>query len=154
MNKETLIKTLAKKNSGSWFNITWKSDLPLLKAAKDQNVTAYKMTSAQCRKEISYAAQKSVQAKVQRGYQLTHELPWGKWVEGYEGLLIENKGINYVRLYFGPNKSETKYYLNGKEVTYNDLKESGMIQNGYFNKKSSERPDCITVKVDNIQVIK
>lgn len=154
MNTSMIITTLGKKNNGSWFNIQWVSDLPVNAASKKSGVVAYKITTAQCRKGIRYSSQKSVQAKVENGKVLDHELPWGKWVEGHEGLLIEHKENIYVRLYLGPNTPHTSYFLNGKEVTIDELKESGCILNSFFKPTSSaEKPDALTVKAQNIQQI-
>lgn len=153
MNTSMIISTLNKKRNGSWFNASWVSDLPLNAAAKKAGVIGYKITNAQCRKGIQYKSQKNVKAKIDHGYELKSELPWGNWKSGHEGLIIEHKNNNYVRLYLGPNKSKVEYYLNGSKVTYEDLKNSGYLQASFFN-KSDEKPDAITVKCENIQEIK
>jgi len=152
MNTSMIVTKLNKKRNGTWFNVSWASDLPLTAAAKKAGVIGYKVTSAQCRKGIEYKSQKSVQDKITQGYELKSELPWGKWKDSYSGLIIEHKECDYVRLYLGPNKPKVEYFLNGSKVTYNDLKNSGYLQASFFN-KTEEKPDAITVKCENIQEI-
>ena len=152
MNTNMIIAKLNNKQNGSWFNVKWCSDIPMVAAYKKMGHVAYKITAAQCRKGIEYAKQKSVIAKVDKGYVLAHELPWGQWKEGYKGLLLEHKNEDYLRLYFGPNKTETKYYIDGIEYTYQELKDSNMILPSFFT-KAHEKPDCISVKCKNIQEI-
>jgi len=151
MLTNAIIEVLNKKQNGSWFNAEWTTDIPLSAQAKKEGHTAYKTTTAQCRKGINYASQKSVQMKVDHGHQLTHELPWGQWKQGHEGLILEHKGVDYVRLYLGPNKASVDYYLDGEKVTWDALKESGLVLNSFFN-KPSERPDCISIKAANLKV--
>lgn len=152
MNTQMIIDKLAKKANGSWFSVEWTSDLPLKAAWKKTGHTAYKITKAQCRKGIEYKNLKDVKEKVANGYELTHELPFGEWMEGQEGLILTHKGADYVRLYFGPNKTHTTYYIDGKEYTWDELKASEMLQNSFFN-RSHEKPACISVKAANIQAI-
>lgn len=153
MNTQKLVATLSTKKNGSWFNMRWVSDVKLSASAKKMGVTAYKITEAQVRKGINYTHQKSVQMKVESGEkQLTHELPWGNWKEGYDNLIIEHKGNDYVRLYLGANNPKVKYVLNGKEVTKKELQESGYVLKSYFT-ESTEKPDALTVKVANVEAI-
>ena len=154
MTTSMIINKLATKQNGAFFKIRWASELPLTADAKRLGVTAYKLTEATCRKGISYQNQKSVQAKVDEGKILTHEIPWGKWHRENKGLVIQHKGKDYIRLYMGPNKSKTTYILNGAICTYDDLKNSGYILNSWFNKnESGEKPDALTLKSESIQMI-
>jgi len=44
-------------------------------------------------------------------------LPWGKWVEGLEGYVIEHKGNYYLRVASSySNTTKSIYTLNGVEV--------------------------------------
>ena len=98
MNTNAIIMKLNNKNNGQFFKISWMSDVPITASAKARGQVVYKYTTGTVRKGINYANQKSVQMKVQNeGKVLTHELPWGHWMEGHEGLLIEHKGKTYVR---------------------------------------------------------
>lgn len=147
MNTNTIIDKLNTKRNGSWFLITWESDLPLVASAKKAGVTGYKRVTAQCRKGINYTHIKSVQKKHGLEYK-AEQLPWGNWKEGREGLIIEHKNNDYLRLYYGPNKSKVEYYLNGRKVTREELYNSGMVQKSYF--KAKEKSECISVKTNNI----
>lgn len=152
MNKSMIIDALNQKKNGAFFSVRLVSDVKLTAAAKKSGITAYKVTDMTARKGIDYKAQKSVQAKVDAGKVLTHELPWGNWIEGLEGVMLEHKGATYVRLYSAPNKATCRYYLNGKKVTLEELKDSGYVLNSYFN-KSGEKPDAMTVRIENVQKI-
>lgn len=54
-------------------------------------------------------------------------LPWGQWVEGYEGWVIEHKGVLYLRVAAGKTVKAPKasVYLaeDGSELTYDQVKE-------------------------------
>ena len=154
MTTSMIINKLATKQNGAFFKIRWASELPLTAAAKKLGITAYKLTEAICRKGIDYKNQKSVQAKVDEGKILTHELPWGSWHPEHKGLVIQHKGKDYIRLYLGPNKTKTTYILNGAICTYDDLKNSGYVLNSWFNKtEAGEKPDALTLKSESIQMI-
>lgn len=150
METKAIINKLSKIQNGAFFKIRWMTELPLTAAAKREGITALKLTSATMRKGIKYSNQKSVQLKVEKeGKSLTSELPWGKWHPDYKGLVIQHKDKDYIRLYSSPNKSKAEYILNGEIVSYEKLKESGYIQNSYFN-KTSESPDAMTLKAESI----
>ena len=139
MNTSMIIDTLSRKQNGSFFKIRLVSDVKLNAEAKRNGVVAYKVSDMTVRKGIDYKNQKCVKEKVEAGKVLTHELPFGEWAKGYEGLVIEHKG--------------NKYILNGKEVSLDDLKKSGLVLNSYFSDSRKEKPDCMTVKAENIQEI-
>ena len=157
MNTTTIISKLSTIQNGSWFNVKLMSPVPLSAKGKKDGVVIYKISEMQCRKGIEYKNQKVVKAKVEAGKVLTHELPWGNWIKGHEGLLIEHKGLNYVRLYLGANKPKVSYELifakNGKvmklALTKEQLLKAGWVTKSWAEKKS-ERPDAMTVRVDNI----
>lgn len=152
MNTNLLINTLGAKNNGAFFKIFYITDVSISAQAKRDGNVVIKCTTATVRKEINYDKMKSVQAKVAQGKVLTHKLPFGNWAEGHEGLLIEHKGKTYVRLYNSPNKPKSDYFLNGRPIEKEKLKNMGIVLNSYWNKSSSV-PDCITVNVANIQEI-
>ena len=78
-------------------------------------------------------------------------LPWGKWKEGMEGVIIEHTNAkgetqNYVRLYTTNNKPKVKYFINGNEVPKDRLIEivpkSELEHEGII--------DCFVVNINNI----
>ena len=45
-------------------------------------------------------------------------LPWGHWVEGLEGLVIEHKGNYYLRVTTAySNNNKSYYYLNNEPIS-------------------------------------
>lgn len=157
MNTNMIINKLNLKQNGQFFKVSYVSDLPITAAAKKAGHNAYKVTEATVRKGIHYKSQKAYKEKMQAmGLPVNSsnplELPWGTWQKGNEGLVIEHKGQNYIRLYTTPNKAKSRYYVDGVEVSLEGLKNSGLVQNSYFN-KSGELPLAMTIKAENIQEI-
>lgn len=151
MNTNMIINKLSTKRNGQFFNISYVSDLPMTAKAKREGIVALKVTKATVRKGISYKNMKSVQERLGDKINEPLELPWGIWVPEYKGLLIEHKGKTYLRLYSSPNKSKSVYLVNGKEVSLDELKSMGIVQNSYWNKTG--KPDCLTVNTANIEEI-
>lgn len=55
--------------------------------------------------------------KINEGRQ-TGSLPWGHWVPGYEQLVIEHKGVYYLRVASSYSKhGKAAYFLNGMEIS-------------------------------------
>lgn len=163
MNTQMIIDRLNQKQNGSFFNVHTVSDIKLTAAAQRANHHAYKETFMTVRKGINYKNMKAVKnklaLKVANGeitqYEadhMEHPLAWGTWRKGCEGLVIEHKGQNYIRLYSSPNKAKSRYFLDGVEVTLDALKASGLVPPSYFN-KSGEPMTAITLKAENIMSI-
>lgn len=74
------------------------------------------------------------------------QLPWGQWLEGYEGLVIAHKGNHYLRVASAcTNTTKSIYYHNEKEIT----KEQALELVG--SKKLASAPsDVYTIRFDNI----
>lgn len=151
MNTNMIINKLSTKRNGQFFNISYVSDLPMTAKAKREGIVALKVTKATVRKGISYKNMKSVQERLGDRINEPLELPWGIWVPEHKGLLIEYKGKTYLRLYSSPNKNKSVYLVNGKEVSLDELKSMGIVQNSYWNKTG--KPDCLTVNTANIEEI-
>lgn len=151
MNTNMIINKLSTKRNGQFFNISYVSDLPITAKAKREGIVALKVTKATVRKGISYKNMKSVQERLGDKINEPLELPWGIWVPEHKGLLIEHKGKIYLRLYSSPNKNKSVYLVNGKEVSLDELKSMGIVQNSYWNKTG--KPDCLTVNTANIEEI-
>lgn len=67
-------------------------------------------------------------------------LPWGQWVEGYEGILISHKGKLYLRMTILPNTSaKPTYTLDGRVVTDEEMEQIRPFLNGssYSDKQAS-----------------
>ncbi|MBO4542237.1 MAG: hypothetical protein J5725_03540 [Bacteroidales bacterium] len=148
MNTNTIKikRMLDSKQNGAFFKVVIRSTVPTVAKCPD---TIEKVTTMTVRKGIAYAAQKSVQEKVAEGKELTHKLPWGRWMDGLEGLFIENNGKEYVRLYCSPNKAETVYLCNGRVVDKAEIEWE--VRPSYW--KHNDRPDAMTVCTDNLEVL-
>jgi len=153
-----IVRALADKQNGAFFKATWETNVPLSALGKKANVFIVKRIRAVVRKGISYKAQKSVIEKVNAGTrELTGELPWGNWKAGYDGLIVEHKDKEYVRVYLGPNPSHIEYIVierkDGKvkeyKLTKEQLAKTGWVTNSYL-KPSAEKPDALTITCDNI----
>lgn len=153
MEFKELINKINGKRNGTFFNITFKSDLSskLSAESKRNGVKCYKLVSMTTRKGIDYDKQKSVQDKVANGKVLTHELPWGQWKKGFEGIIVEHNGVDYLRLYPATNQRKVSYFLNGKEVLKDDLK--GYMIKSFFTPKK-ESVDAFNVKVSGVVAIR
>lgn len=151
MNTNMIINKLSTKRNGQFFNISYVSDLPMTAKAKREGIVALKITKATVRKGISYKNMKSVQERLGDRINEPLDLPWGSWIPEHRGLLIEHKGKTYLRLYNSPNKNKSIYLVNGKEISLDELKSMGIVQNSYWNKTG--KPDCLTVNTANIEEI-
>lgn len=155
MNINMMMSKLNMKNKGQFFKVSWISDVPVKAGFKRQGISVNKLTTTTARYGIKYTNMKSVQMKVEKGeINLTHELPWGNWKSGYEGILIDHTNKTgeqntYLRLYTTPNKAEVSYFLNGKPITKAELISSGVVQDSYW-KKDNSSVDCFTINVRNI----
>lgn len=157
MNTQKILAKLGQKQNGSFFNIKWTSELPLTAKAKKEGNIAFKTTEAVVRKGVNYDNTKIVKDQVEAGTKvLTHKLPWGNWKKGYEGLIIENKGNEYLRLYTGANnKPKVTYNLNGKEMTKAELKATGLFRESMFKENASSISDGVfNINISNVDEIK
>lgn len=158
-----VIAILNTKNNGQFFKIQYATDAKLSAKGKNGNHRVIKVTTATARKGINYKNMKTVkarfEAKIASGEMTREEadnykmeLPWGQWKAGYEGLVIEHKGQDYIRLYTSPNKSKVTYYVDGVEKTKEEVMATGYVIPSYFNKKNSDR-DCYVVTMESVQII-
>lgn len=44
-------------------------------------------------------------------------LPWGEWTKGFEGLLLNHKGKDYVRFYCLNNKLKSSWFEDGEQMS-------------------------------------
>lgn len=152
MNTNMILQTLKTINKGQWFKLSYVSDLPLTAQARRDGYVVYKRCSMTARYGIQYRNIAKVQERFEDKADVKHELSWGQWVPGHEGTLIEHKGAKYLRVYTSPNKSKNEYFVNGTAITKEGLMVLGIIQKSYWNRKGTV-PDCMTIKVENIETI-
>jgi len=111
-----------------------------LKKKKDLGEGIEKISDIVIRLGVDYANMKVAEGKEVGG------LPWGKWVEGLEGLVIEHKGNYYLRVASSySNNGKSIYLLNGNEIS----KEEVIAILGE-KKVLSANPDVYNIKFENI----
>jgi hypothetical protein len=138
-----------KNKKGQHVQITWNRACQVKKSA---DVAISKKTAAWVRSGISYANLKDIKNAIEQGLREdVQSLPWGTWRPGFENLIIDHKGTEYVRLYpavFENLKNETIWYLNGEISTYEACEPFLLASDK--RKPNEERPDCFTVKAESI----
>lgn len=159
MNTNLIIFSLKSIRKGQWFSMSYTSDLPLTAKAKREGFVAYKRTKATVRYGINYKNISTVKERFELKAQteglsevVEHPLPWGAWKPGYEGILVEHKNNDYLRVYTSPNTFKSDYFVNGQQITKEGLMTLGIIQPSYF-KKPESRPEALTIKTANIEAI-
>lgn len=152
MNTNLIISKIASKNKGQFFKIGYITDVPMSAKGKKEGHIVLKYTRATVRWGINFSNIKAVQERRAESVveKTEHDLPWGTWSATHPGLVIEHKGIEYIRLYTTPNKNRSTFYLDGRPIDVEVLKKTGYIIPSYWNKKPME---CLTIKAGNIQDI-
>lgn len=150
MKYEDLMSIMNKKKNGTFFGCTWERKVKTLKGI-DNNIT----------KEVHATVRKGIDRKNLKKYKENPEsysngpLPWGKWENGQEGLIIAhttNNGENkkYIRLYTTKNKPKVRFFVNGIETSKERI--SSMVQRSEL--KSLDDADFFTLDVEKIKDIK
>ncbi len=104
MEKDAVLKEIRKAKKGTYISLTKTKDL-------GKGIT--KLSSMVIRLGVSYGNMKDAP-------QTTGGLPWGEWVPGYEGYVIQHKDTYYLRVAAGrtKSKSEPKFLdENGNELS-------------------------------------
>lgn len=131
MTNEQIIEKLLNAKRGQYVS---------LKKEKDLGNGVKKITDMVIRLGVDYA-----NMKVNEGRQ-TGSLPWGHWVEGLEGYVIEHKGNYYLRVASSySNTTKSVYLLNGKEVGKEVVE--GLIPT---SKLKTSESDVYNIKFGNI----
>lgn len=138
MTNQEILNKLAVAKKGKYINLSKVKDL-------GNGIT--KISDMVIRLGVSYA-----NMKLNEGKQ-TGSLPWGKWVEGLENLVVEHKGAYYLRISSktpehpesGADVISTKYIKDGREIS----KEEVVAIIG--EKKVSSTPSAVyNIKFENI----
>ncbi len=111
-----------------------------LKKKKDLGNGIEKISDLVIRLGVDYA-----NMEVAKGKEVG-SLPWGNWVEGLEGLVIEHKGNYYLRVASSySNNGKSIYLLNGNEISKEE------VVNLVGEKKlESKALDIYNIKFENI----
>ena len=111
-----------------------------LKKKKDLGHGIVKISDLVIRLGVDYANMKVAEGKEVGG------LPWGHWVEGLEGLVIEHKGNYYLRVANSySNNGKSTYLLNDQEIS----KEEVVAILGE-KKVEGSQADVYNIKFENI----
>ena len=111
-----------------------------LKKKKELGNGIEKISDLVIRLGVDYANMKVAEGKEVGG------LPWGKWVKGLEGLVIEHKGNYYLRVASAySNNGKCVYLLNGNEISKEEV-----ISLIGEKKVESKALDVYNIKFENI----
>ena len=138
MELQEIINKVEENKKGAFIHLEYKS-LPKTKT----NDTVEKITVGGYRLGITYANMERNANKE------TGSLPWGHWLANYENYIIEHCDKHYLRIYEGTIKAVTKWLLNGKETTKEELIANGIIA----EPKAKQFNGCFNVPIQNIIAI-
>ena len=133
MEKNELLATVAQAQKGRYVGLVKKMDL---------GNGVEKISSMSVRLGVKPSNMK-VYKDAGKG---TGSLPWGQWVQNYEGLVIENKGSYYLRVASSYNKKvKTKYIKDNKQISYSEAVE--LVGEKHMQ---GSKVDIMNIKCDNI----
>lgn len=138
MTNQEILQKLGEVKKGRYINFT---------KIKDLGSGIVKESDMVIRLGINYTNMKINENKK------TGQLPWGRWVEGLENLVVEHKGNYYLRITStdpshpesGADVIATRYLRNGQEIS----KEEVIYMIG-GDKTSSKASPVYNVKFENI----
>lgn len=155
MTKAEVIEKLNNIANGTFFKVKYFTELPVNAKAKKSGIVAIKEVECVCRKGVEYTNQKLIKRLVEElGKVLTHELPHGQWSNDSADIIeFTDKNGNYrpkARVYMSTciadrdnnpiNKPKVVYKVDGAVVTYNELKDMGVLQPSFFKDKEDTTP--------------
>ena len=122
------------------------------KTLKTATCTIVKRTSAYVRAGINYANLCVVKDGIEAGERGEVEsLPWGQWRAGFETMIIDHKGTEYVRLYpatFGNLVPDVQWFMDSKPATYEQVEPHLLASEK--RKDNEDKPLCFTLKAESI----
>jgi len=131
MNNEQILVKLKEFKKGTYVNLV---------KTKTYKKGVVKITAMVMRLGVDYSHMKANLDKV------CGPLPYGKWLENFEGFVITHNNNLYLRIATTyVHKSDSKYYYNGNEIT----KEEAIAIEGASQFKSSTS-DVYNIKFENI----
>lgn len=132
---------------GQFVKAKWKSN-PKPKASF-KGIELMKVTESVVRAGIDYANLSSVQQGIENGERgEVQPLPWGEW-KAFP-YIIEHKGAEYLRLYPSVgNHPKTMYFVDGNQVDKETFA-NYLTPSDAKKMFEDERPDCFTIKSENI----
>lgn len=139
MEFKELTEIIKKIKKGTFIKIGYKTDKKPLAAFKDSTIE--KVSNGVYRLGISFSNMK------QNINRVTGPLPWGQWMAGYEGYIVEHKDKKYLRVYIDSvHHTTSKWLLNGVETT-----EDYLVDNKIIGKQNhTPLNGCFVIPVDGI----
>ena len=146
-NSLRILNKLSKIRNGAYFKIQYYTDLESHVRAEYKNqYTVTKLTQISVRKGINYENLKAVKQK-----RLAEAMQNGGIVESkresyynhLDSVLVQHKTSGKLYLQLFPNvngHAQTQYYLNGKSISAEDLKDKDILRPSYWNRKDSGQP--------------
>lgn len=155
MELNNIINKLSKQHKGTFVRIGWKSNIESAKA-RNAGVSVVKETDATVRWGVKYDNLKRVKEikaeKAAAGEQPKEVRPWYKHLEQNPYIIqhLLDKSKTYLQLYTVHNKKsmKTKYYINGKEMTKQQV-----IDSGYVNASEwAPKQECLIMNIPTANI--
>ena len=144
-----ILNCLSKIQNGANFKIQYAKDCSSKVSAKFKGNVVTKFTTTSVRKGIDYENLSSTIDKRNMGIEKSSRPLWYSHVD--KMLCKHNtKEQYYIMLFPNPiGKPHTQYFLNGKPISTEELKNSNIMQPSFW-KSSEQKPDTMLLSLDNI----
>lgn len=155
MELNNIINKLNKQHKGTFVRIGWKSNIESAKA-RNAGIQVVKETDALVRWGIQYDHLKRVQAlkaeKAASGEPTKVVKPWYKHLEQNPYIIqhLSDETKTYLQLYTVNNKKsmKIKYYINGVEMTKQQVVDSGYVNASEWNPKQ----ECLIMNIPTANI--
>ena len=148
--QQKILNQLYSKHAGTYFKIQYYTDVnKQISACYKNQYNVTKLTTISIRIGISYDKTKRViNKRMAQGY-----IPSNRETFYYhlDKILLKHRKENKYYIAAFPNingKPETQYLLNGKPISYQELKALNIMQPAFW--KHKDKPDFMTIGLDKI----
>ena len=152
MTKDKLLEHVS-KNTGKPVSVLYKTVVPLTKSGKKAFDIIQKLSYKTFIIGKSYSESESFKAR-HGDSKTAGALPWGKWVPGYENILLEYNGRYYLRVIASKSllNKDSKYLATDKTGSRFLQKEelSGFVPDSYLEKPEKKDGDVFNIKLENV----
>lgn len=152
MTKNQILGAVDKIKRGAFVKIVYRTELPMLAAAKKQGVSASKITEKVVRLGVDYNNIKAVAEKEATRTTPKREVTsWCHWE--IPNILAQHNTKEDMYLAFatvnGGSHTKTQYMLNGVTATKQEVESANVVIPSYF-KSSGDIPEVQRVNINNI----
>jgi hypothetical protein len=157
MDYNKILEAIAQRKKGTMMRICYKTKPSLSAPAKKAGYVVEKITETTVRWGVRYSNMKKVIAQrtqdIQLGLERKDFKPWWSWEKEYVIKQHCSKPDKYLTVACVPKGHNTvsKYYVNGQEVTCEQLKSMGLLVPSYWTEKDLATYD---ININNIIEIK